>query len=162
MEYRIIRNNKVYTNELDISNQFNQHFNTIGPTLACAINPTCDDPTKYIHNSSANCFCLSAVTQEYVAQLFSNLNERKASLDIPNKLIKLVSHELSKPFSYIYNQSIIQGIVPNILKVSRVTPIFKSGDATNPPNYRPIAVLSPFSKILEKIVNDQLISFIDK
>ena len=47
MEYRIIRNNKVYTNELDISNQFNQHFNTIGPTLACAINPTCDDPTKY-------------------------------------------------------------------------------------------------------------------
>ena len=83
-------------------------------------------------------------------------------MDIPNKLIKLASHELSKPFSYIYNQSIVQGIVPNILKVSRVTPIFKSGDATDPVNYRLIAVLSPFSKILEKIVNDQLISFIDK
>ena len=36
---RIIRNNKVYTNELDIANQFNQHFTTIGPTLASAINP---------------------------------------------------------------------------------------------------------------------------
>ena len=97
-----------------------------------------------------------------MAQLFSNLNERKALLDIPNKLIKLASHELSKPFSYIYNQSILQGIVPNVLKVSRVTPIFKSGDATDPANYRPIAVLSPFGKILEKVVNDQLISFIDK
>ena len=91
-----------------------------------------------------------------MAQLFSNLNERKTSLDIPNKLIKLASHELFKSFSYIYNQSIVQGIVPNVLKVSRVTPILESGDATDPVNYRPIAVLSPFSKILEKIVNDQL------
>ena len=99
-----------------------------------------------------------------MVQLFSNLNETKASLDISNKLIKLASHELSKPFSYIYGQSIIQGIVPNVLKVSRVTPIFKSGDATDLANYRPIAVLSPFSKILEKIVNayDQFISFIDE
>ena len=160
---RIIRNTKIYTNEFDIANQFNQHFTTIGPTLASAINPTCDDPTKYMRNSPTNhSFYLSAVTEEYVAQLFSNLNERKASLDVPNKLIKLASHELSKPFSYIYSQSIIQGIVPNVLKVSRVTPIFKSGDATDPTNYRPIAVLSPFSKILEKIVNDQLVSFIDK
>ena len=159
---RIIRNSKVYTNELDIANQFNQHFTTIGPTIASTINPTYDDPTKYIRNSPTNSFYLSAVTEEYVAQLFSNLNERKASLDIPNKLIKLASHELSKPFSYIYNQSIIQGIVPNVLKVSRVTPIFKPGDATDPANYRPIAVLSPFSKILEEIVSDQLISFIDK
>ena len=159
---RIIRNTKVYTNEFDIANQFNQHFTTIGPTLASAINPTCDEPTKYIRNSPTNSFYLSAVTEEYVAQLFSNLNERKASLDIPNKLIKLASHELSKPFSYIYSQSIIQGIVPNVLKVSRVTPIFKSGDATDPTNYRPIAVLSPFSKILEKIVNNQRVSFIDK
>ena len=43
--------------------------------------------------------------------------------------------------------------MPNVLKVSRITPIFKSGDAADPANYRPIAVLSPF---------DQLISFIDK
>ena len=37
---RIIRNGKIYTNELDIANQFNQHFTTTGPTLASAINPT--------------------------------------------------------------------------------------------------------------------------
>ena len=52
--------------------------------------------------------------------------------------------------------------MPNVLKVSRITPIFKSGDATDPANYRPIAVLSPFVKVLEKIVHNQLISFIDK
>ena len=115
---RIIRNSKVYTNELDIANQFNQHFTTIGPALASAINPTYDDPTKYICNSPTNSFYLSAVTEEYVTQLFSNLNERKASLDIPNKLIKLASHELSKPFTYIYNQSIMQGIVPKLSMIN--------------------------------------------
>ena len=86
-----------------------------------------------------------------MAQLFLSLSERKASLDIRNKLIKLARHELSKPFSYIYNQLIIQGIVPNVLKVLRVTPIFKSGDATDHANYRPMAVLSPFSKILDNV-----------
>ena len=75
-------------------------------------------------------------------------------MDIPNKL--------SKPFTFIYNQSIIQGIVPNILKISRVTPVFKNGITTDPANYRPIAILSPFSKILEKIVSEQLNSFIEK
>lgn len=39
----------------------------------------------------------------------------------------------------------------NVLKVSRVIPIFKSDDATDPAIYRPIAVFSPFSKILEKL-----------
>ena len=53
---RIIRNNKVYTNELDIANQFNQHFTTIGPTLASAIHPTCDDPTKYIQKAYQKLF----------------------------------------------------------------------------------------------------------
>ena len=129
--------------------------------LVQLILPTTTPPNIYVIAPQI-VFIYQLLLKNIVTQLFSNLNERKASLDIPNKLIKLASHELSKPFTYIYNQSIIQGIVPNAFKVSRVTPIFKSGDATDPANYRPIAVLSPFSKILEKIINDQLISFIDK
>lgn len=64
--------------------------------------------------------------------------------------------------SVFANVLIITSIFPNVLKVSRVTPIFKSGNATDPANYRPIAVLALFSKILEKIVNDELIPFLDK
>ena len=46
--------------------------------------------------------------------------------------------------------------------MSKVTSIFKNGATTHPSNYRPIAILSPFSKILEKIVYAQLInSFIE-
>jgi hypothetical protein len=47
-------------------------------------------------------------------------------------------------FTSIYNESISTGIVPDILKISRVTPIYKSGTITNPSNYQPISVLSAF------------------
>jgi hypothetical protein len=52
----------------------------------------------------------------------------------------LANKELSIPFTFIYNQSFIQGIVPDILKISRVTPVFKNGITTNAANYRPIAI----------------------
>ena len=54
------------------------------------------------------------------------------------------------------------GVVPNILKVFQVTPAYKSGDVTNPGNYRPISILSPFSKVLEKSVYNQLYDFLEK
>jgi hypothetical protein len=83
----------------------------------------------------------------------------KSSPDIPNKMIKLASSALSVPFAHIFNQSISTGIFPNAFKISRVTPVYKSGITTDPNNYRPIALLSPFSKTLERIVYDQLMTF---
>ena len=90
------------------------------------------------------------------------LDKNKSAIDIPNNLIKLAAEPLSALFTKIYNESIQTGVVPNILKVSQVTPVYKSGDVTNPGNYRPISVLSPFSKILEKLVYNQLYDFLEK
>lgn len=55
---------------------------------------------------------MSPVEATQVCRLFQNVNENKTSLDIPNKLIKIASEPLSLPFTYIYNQSIANGIVP--------------------------------------------------
>ena len=64
------------------------------------------------------------VREAQVSNLFKNLTN-KSSIDIPNKLIKIAAEPLSVPFPQIYNQSIETGIVPNILKVSQVTPVYK-------------------------------------
>ena len=69
---------------------------------------------------------------------------------------------LSVPFTQIYNQWIETGIVPNILKVSQVTPVYKNGDATDPANYRPISTLSSFSKVSEKLISYHLYTFLEK
>ena len=81
-----------------------------------------------------------------VCELFLNLQENK--VDIPNKLIKIVGKSLSIPFTYIYNESIRTGVIPDILKISRITPIFKNGISTDPYNYRPISTLGLRARVL--------------
>ena len=77
-------------------------------------------------------------------------------------MVRLASKTLSKPFAYNFNKSISTGVVPDVFKVSKVTPVFKSGTLSDPSNYRPIATLSPFSKALEQFIYDQLIQYLDK
>ena len=50
----------------------------------------------------------------------------------------------------------------NALKVAKVIPTHKSGDTSNPSNYRPISILPHFSKIFEQILLKDLQSFLDK
>ena len=60
------------------------------------------------------------------------------------------------------NLSLSSGIFPEELKIAWVIPLFKSGDAMLFCNYRPISVLPLFSKILERLMYNRLISFINK
>jgi len=60
-----IARDKVRTSELDVANQFNQHFCDIGPSLASSIGETNGDPTKYINNTPENRFYLSTVLLFY-------------------------------------------------------------------------------------------------
>jgi hypothetical protein len=57
--------------------------------------------------------------------------------------------------------SLSSGIVPTQLKIAKGIPIFKSGDQTAMDNYRPISLLSNFSKILEKVVGNRLTSYLE-
>ena len=159
---RIIMNNKTFTNKLDIAEQFNKYFISVGPSLASTIDHHDEEPTIYINKSPVSSFITSPVEATRVCRLLQNLNENKTSLDIPNKLIKIASEPLSIPFTYIYNQFIANGIVPEVFKISRVAPIYKSGGVTDTGNYRPIATLSSFSKVLEQLIYNQVYQFLEK
>ena len=60
------------------------------------------------------------------------------------------------------NKSFITGKFPDALKIARVTPIFKTGDKQDISNFRPISILPIISKIYEKVVLIQILSFINK
>ena len=92
----------MFTNQSDIVEQFNQHFINVGPNLAKAIHSTDGDPCGLINNSPLHSLFPSPVTEEWVANFFSSLNDKKSSLDVPNKLVRLASKTLSKPFPYMY------------------------------------------------------------
>jgi hypothetical protein len=75
--------------------------------------------------------------------------------EISSKIINCASL-ISYPLTHIYNHSLLTGIFPNCLKVSIVRPLYKKGDKTNMSNYRPISLLTTFSKILEKVMYNRL------
>lgn len=76
--------------------------------------------------------------------------------------LKAISDHISPVLTYIFNFSFEQGEFPQSLKTAVVVPLFKKGDTTNLNNYRPISLLSCFSKILEKIVKKRILNFLNK
>jgi hypothetical protein len=61
-----------------------------------------------------------------------------------------------------FNLSVSSGIVPDLMKIARVIPLFKSGDHRYFQNYRPVSVLPIFSKLLERVVFKRITNYIDK
>ena len=103
---RITHNNRTFTQEKDIAELFNNFFVNIGPTLAREIKTDHTDPLQYIESTPLNSFYLAPVTQTPVFTLFVGLKENKASLIVPNKLIKLATERccLHPLLKYIMNQ----------------------------------------------------------
>ena len=66
------------------------------------------------------------------------------------------------PFTALFNESVASGVVPEVLKISSAIPIHESGLTSDAGNYRSISTLSPFSKIFEWLVYDQLLAFMEK
>ena len=60
---RIVKNNKTYTNNDDIADQFNKHFINVGPHLASRIANSNENPTQYISFCPTNSFVMSTVTE---------------------------------------------------------------------------------------------------
>lgn len=66
----------------------------------------------------------------------------------------------SKPLLHLLNLSITAGVFPNDFKIAKVFPLYKSNDFNDKNNFRPISLLSVFSKVLERIVKEQLVEYL--
>ena len=100
-------------------------------------------------------------TVEQVAKKLSNLKLFKSSgpdgIHV-NVLKKTVN--FATPFCTLFNNSVRTGHTPEDWRLSNVTPIFKSGSRRYCKNYRPVALTSQVAKLLERLVQDQLLDHI--
>ena len=109
-------------------------------------------------------FFLDPVDPEEINAVIKKISIKKsAGLDqIPCKILNKVAHLICNPLSDIINKSFSEGKFPCILKKSRVIPIHKKGNKKKLENYRPVAVPSVFSKIIEKVFKDRLLKYLVK
>jgi len=73
-----------------------------------------------------------------------------------NKLLKYIKHEIAWPLMQLINQTFTVGVLPNSLKVAKVTPLHKKNENYIFDNYRPVSVLSGVSKVFERIMHNQI------
>ena len=77
-------------------------------------------------------------------------------------IVKSTFNAIVQPFTYICNLSFESGVFPDKMKITKVIPLFKTGENSNFTDYRPVSLLPQFSKILEKLFDVRLKKCIDK
>ncbi len=77
------------------------------------------------------------------------------------KVLKYCSNEIVMPLLDIINSSIRAGLFPSQCKMAKVRPIFKKGSDLDKGNYRPISLLPSVSKIIERVVSEQLTHYLE-
>ena len=109
-------------------------------------------------SSSPNSFFCEPCTEGEVFREMMHLNGKKSVgiENIPIKFIKMSAEYTSSVLADMYNKCMQDGVFPSKLRLAKVTPIFKNGCKYTASNYHPISVLSPFSKIFEKIIYNRL------
>jgi len=155
---KITSNGQEITNKTEIANAFNDFFVDIGKNISESVPPTQKIPENFLQDINPPDMHLNPISPGTVVSLLKSLKS-KSSVDIEGltvKLLKEVAIEISKPLSHIFSRSFSLGIFPDKLKISRIVPVFKGGSADLCDNYRPIALLSQISKILEKSVANTL------
>ena len=149
-----------------IANGFCRFFSSIAAKLKSKAFPLTDCVWKYTpqyENRTGRVFSFRPVSVQEVTSHLRKLKRNKAvGLDkIPPGYLKDVAYVIAKPLSRVINLSLTSGVILNDFKLGGVIPLFKSGSVSNTDNYRPISVLPILSKILEKCVHTQVMSYLE-
>ena len=154
----------VVDDPLEIANCLNEHFCSKGKNLAKNVrNDNEVNHMSFLNKSvSASMFLQPASVSELYNAVMSLNNYKSPGYDnIPAYFLRCAANILAFPLSILVNFSFELGCFPNRLKTAKVIPLCKSGDKTLATNYRPISLLTCFSKILEKLLFTRLTNFFD-
>ena len=158
------------TNDENMASVLNNYFSSVFTSTAEADhfstneintideigNSTAAIPEHTIHNFE--------ITPEEVLKALNNMKTNKSSGpdNIHPTLLKETKSEIVDTLTSLFNISLCQGLVLADWKTANVTPIFKKGDRSIPGNYRPISLTSVVGKMLESIIRDKIVSYLEQ
>ena len=148
-----------------IAHKFNKYFASLASNLnieAYSEIPITNFPsfTSYLYKPCESSIYLEDCDETEISDIILELNNGKSS-DIPIIVIKAARLVISTHLSKLYNVYMNLGIFPDILKTSKITPIYKKGNRELIENYRPVSTLPIFGKIFEKVIYSRLYKFLN-
>ena len=160
----IVIDNKKILDRRVICNEFNKYFNSIASVLNDSIADSDLSSSKFtsfeafMMPSNKNSIFLDDCSVDELLEIVSELDNNKSS-DIPIRIIKKSAHIICPYLTAYFNACMADGSFPEVLKVGKVTPIFKKGNSEEVGNYRPVSTLPIFGKIFEKIIYSRIYNF---
>ena len=156
-------NSKTYSDPQKMASIINNFFVNVSNQVCSEIPRTKTSPLDYLMKRNSSSFFIKPITYIEIEEIISSFRNGKSTgpYSIPAKLFKMLSPYISQPLAIIFSASITLGVFPDNLKYAKVVPIHKKGSPSNPSNYRPISLLSVFSKIFEKLMYRRLYKFLD-
>jgi len=161
----LIKNGVSTSDPLEIASIFNNFFANVPTSIVKDIHPT-DTPPPLSPHKECNFNLLNkneSLTNSVITEAINSLAPKNTTDPdgISSNFVKKFSLSLSEPLKLIFTKSFHTGVVPSQLKTAKVIPLYKSGDSLQPTNYRPIALLSTFAKVMEKVVYRKLSHYIE-
>ena len=164
------KNEKMLNNPLIIANAFNTYFSSVVENLLQK-----NFQGKNIFNSKdaisylQQNFCqfsstmkLGNTTPFEIEKIINSLkkNNSYGYDEISTRILKVSTPYILATLTYIFNKIFSQGVFPDRLKYSEVKPLYKKGVNTDLSKYRPISLLTSFSKIIEKIIYKRMYNYL--
>ena len=141
-------------NSKSLANKFNHHFAAVASSFPTPVNHA--EPRQH----QATSLSLQAIEVDECHSRLMELNPRKSTGadGIPPSMLRIAGTVIAAPLCSIINLSLSTGSFPTSWKNALVKPLHKSGPRNVVSNYRPISLLPVASKILERVVRDQVYS----
>ena len=162
-------NGEIINTPSAIAENFNEYFANIASNLKIKISDRTASSSSsgefenFLTDPVTNTIYVRPVAPGEVSDIIQNF-KNKATLDTKISALKTANSDtkFSRALAKIITTSFKQGIFPQQLKLARVVPIYKNGTKTDVSNYRPISLLSSFSKIYEKLMHKRIVEFMEK
>lgn len=156
------------TREDEVASEFAKYFANVAKNAVSSCTtrfvPNHISTKKDLHYSQINSFVFYPVEPQEVVDAIKNLkNTNSVGEDcISTKILKNMCEVIAEPLAYIINTSVKMGQFPDALKIGKVIPILKTNNTEAIDNYRPITILTIISKIIEKIMYNRLMKYLNK
>jgi hypothetical protein len=154
-------NNVTVNKKEEVARIFSDYFGNAVKSLLCTRPAKATASRAKSTRQNKALFLTPIMRQEFHRIISQVCKKRSAGADeIPGFVLKHVNEEIAEPLMDVINKSFSQGIFPVVLKETKIIPCFKKGEKKSVDNYRPIALLSVFSKVFEKAFCTRLNSFL--